>query len=63
MSDPQPGLYADSSGTPYEVTRDKRGLYWLRKLGPRAYSSSPWPKPDFASSVHAGTFTFQSIQS
>ena len=58
-ADPQPGLYADTSGTPYEATRDKRGLYWLKKLGRNAHSSSPYPKPDFASSVQAGTFTFQ----
>ena len=60
MNDPTPGHYRDTCGTPYEATRDKRGLYWLRKLGPRAHSSSPYPKPDFASSVQAGTFTFQS---
>ena len=57
MTEPQPGLYADTSGTPYEATRDKKGLFWLKKLGPRAHQGSPYPKPDFASSVHAGTFT------
>ena len=59
MSDPQPGLYCDSCGTPYEATRHPKTGWWLTKQARRTGNEPPaaYPKPDFPAAVAAGIFT------